>query len=126
MHEYSLARAILTQAQTIAAAQGGAELREVVVSLGPLSGVEPLLLEIAFQQIAAERALAGAHLTIESAPLAVQCRACGATTELADFTFRCGRCGGSEVQVISGEQLLLRRVELFVAEPKEAPLCRAK
>lgn len=120
MHEFSLASAILAQSQEVARKHGDGDLREVVVSIGPLSGVEPLLLVSAFDQLTADAQLHCIRLTIEQTPLAVLCRDCKEASELLEFDFHCPSCGGTELQVLSGDQMILKRVELAAA-PSEAP-----
>ena len=48
MHEMSLARCLLAQVGHLVEAHGGGTVRSIRVQLGPLSGVEPLLLASAF------------------------------------------------------------------------------
>ena len=87
----------------------------MAVDLGALSNVEPDLLREAFLAFReADPLLAGAEFEIRLIPLALRCRACGAETEPAGYRIRCGACGGAEVDVIRGEELLLRDVELEV------------
>jgi hydrogenase nickel incorporation protein HypA/HybF len=124
MHEFSLASAILAQSQEIARNQGEGDLREVVVSLGPLSGVEPLLLMSAFDQLTADARLHCIRLTIENTPLAVLCRDCKEASELVEFDFHCLCCGGTNLRITSGDQIILKRVELAASE-SEAP-CTAR
>ena len=50
MHEASLARALLNQVAQIARDRQGQAVLEVIVQVGPLSGVEPLLLVEAFSR----------------------------------------------------------------------------
>jgi hypothetical protein len=44
----------------------------------------------------------------------VRCRACGAESAPEGFRIRCGACDGTGVDVIQGEELLLRDVEMEV------------
>jgi Zn finger protein HypA/HybF involved in hydrogenase expression len=48
MHEYSIVQALLTQCEEIAAQNDAQSVTKVVVKIGKMSGVEPYLLEIAF------------------------------------------------------------------------------
>ena len=52
MHEHSLVHALLEQVERLAGEQGAGEVEEVRVQLGPLSGVEPLLVKTAFEMLA--------------------------------------------------------------------------
>ena len=39
---------------------------------------------------------------------------CGVRTELDDPIFRCGVCGSSDTEVVSGEELLVTSIDLTV------------
>ena len=57
MHEFSLVRSLLEQVGRIVTSQGGRAAVEVRVEIGPLSGVEPLLVKAAFAQLAGDGTL---------------------------------------------------------------------
>jgi Zn finger protein HypA/HybF involved in hydrogenase expression len=42
----------------------------------------------------------------------VSCRACGALTEVDGFPFACRACGGLDIDVVCGEELLVESLEL--------------
>ena len=44
---------------------------------------------------------------MEEVPAAGECRACGAETALPDFPLCCRECGGFDVEVTAGEELLV-------------------
>ena len=45
-------------------------------------------------------------------PAAGVCRDCGAESALPDFPLCCARCGGLDVEVTAGEELLVDSLEL--------------
>ena len=61
MHEMSICQALMDQVERIATEQGAKQVDSIVLSIGPLSGVEPDLLSRAFEiarlQTVAENAL---------------------------------------------------------------------
>lgn len=116
MHERSLIQALIEQAQEIACHSHAQRVVEIVVEAGPLSGIEPLLMMSAFEQLTAGTELEEARLTIRKVPLAIRCRACGLESTLTDFVFVCPGCPSGSVQVVSGDGLILRHVELQVSE----------
>jgi len=120
MHEYSLASTLLQQADELRRRDGAAQLVEVRVEIGPLSGVEPLLLLSAFntrrQQLSLEQAgdddpFAQTRLIVDEVPLMAKCDTCCREFEVAGFDFRCPTCG-SPVVITSGDRLLLVSVTL--------------
>ena len=61
MHEQSLVRALLSQVREACLPLPSSDAEEVVVSIGPLAGVEPLLVESAFELLKCESDLAAAR-----------------------------------------------------------------
>jgi hydrogenase nickel incorporation protein HypA/HybF len=111
MHELAVCQALLDQVTAIAT-QHDAAVLEVTVSIGQLSGVEPLLLAQAYPLACASSAAAGSRLVIKSAPVRVRCRSCGAQTPAAPNRLLCGCCGAWQTDLIGGDELLLLRVVL--------------
>jgi hydrogenase nickel incorporation protein HypA/HybF len=109
MHELAIAESVLAIATEHAA---GRPVRRVELKVGRLRQVVPSSLEFAFQLLADDTSLRGAELVIEDVPAMARCRACGADTEQPSFPLTCGCCGGFDVEVIAGEELLLDALEL--------------
>lgn len=84
----------------------------VHVRVGHLRQVVPDTLARCFEILAPASGLDGAVLEITEVPAEVRCRACAATTVLERFELRCGGCGGSDLEVIAGEEMLVEALEL--------------
>ena len=82
MHERSLVQSFIRQVESILAEQDGATATAIEVSIGPLSGVEPLLVRSAFQQLSAMSQVAEAQLIIHPSELTATCRHCNDSTSL--------------------------------------------
>lgn len=122
MHELSVCQALVTQLETVSAANGGGAVELVRLRIGPLSGVEASLLRQAFPLAAAGTIAAGAELVIEAAAVVVQCNECGARTDAAPNRMLCGACNGYRVRLVSGNEMLLESVELATATAAPAAL----
>lgn len=87
----------------------------VVLEIGPLAGVEPELVRLAFQRLAPTHGLTRAELAIEWVPLTTRCEACGAVQEHERAVFHCLSCGGGRVGVERGDAVILKSIELETA-----------
>ena len=104
MHELSIADAIVRIA---CAHAGGSRIESVEVRVGHLRQVVPDALEFAFALVAEGTEAAGAELILEEVPAAGRCRACGTHTEFDGFPLACQGCGGLDVELVRGEELLV-------------------
>lgn len=109
MHELALCRSIVAISARHAA---GRRVAVVRVKVGHMRQVVPDTLARCFELLAPEAGLEGAVLEIVEVPAQVRCRECGAVTALERFELRCGRCGGSDLDLIAGEELLVESLEL--------------
>jgi hydrogenase nickel incorporation protein HypA/HybF len=109
MHELSIADAVVTIARRHAA---GRKVTRVEVKVGHLRQVVPDSLAFAFELVSAGTELEGAELAIEEVPAAVRCRTCAAETTLEQFPAHCSACGGFDVEVNGGDELLVESLEL--------------
>ena len=112
MHELAICRSIIDQVTAIAVEHNAQQVDRIYLKIGPLSGVEPDLLRSAFPIASARSVASKAVLEIDSSPVRVRCKSCNAESEVAINKMICSRCGDWQTQVISGDELLLERVEL--------------
>ena len=54
---------------------------------------------------------AGCRLVVDHVPAVIECRACGATTTLEVPILVCSACEGSDVTLVSGEELLVASID---------------
>jgi hydrogenase nickel incorporation protein HypA/HybF len=121
MHELSICQALLAQVKEIAQTHGATGVTQIIVAVGPLSGVEPSQLVEAFQWARAGSCAAQAELTFEQTVVRVRCIECGAESACPANCLLCGECRGFRTQVISGDELRLLRVELSSSEEQRWP-----
>lgn len=118
MHEYSIATELLDEVARVVLRNGGGDVEEIQVDIGPLSGIEPMLLDSAFEQLRGGRRMPNARLVLRSVKLIAICPACDCRFEPKRFEMACPRCGGDS-QVLQGDGLILQRIVLHQAEGKE-------
>lgn len=116
MHELSVCLSLLDQIQAIARDHGAEGVDRILLRIGPLSGIEAPLLANAYPLAAAGTIAEGAVLEIEPAPVRVHCVDCGAESEAAPNRLLCGSCGSRHTKLVSGDEMLLARLELRVPD----------
>ena len=112
MHELAVCQGLIRQVEQIARQEGAKRVDSIVLSVGALSGVEPPLLERAFEIARMGTVAQGAELDMQTGPIVAECRTCGASGEAAVNRLLCPACDGWQVRVKQGEEMLLLRVEL--------------
>jgi len=117
MHEMSICQGLLNQVEQIAHERGANRVDSIVLSIGPLSGVEPKLLNRAFEIARLDTVARDAKLEIETGPVVVECRICGGGGEAQVNRLLCPSCGGWQVDLMQGDELLLLRLEISEINP---------
>jgi hydrogenase nickel incorporation protein HypA/HybF len=115
LHELALAGAVVSIAEEHAR---GRRVARVELEIGGLRQVVVDALAFSFELVAQGTLVEGAELVVEEIPIVIACDACGAETRVETLPFACGRCGGLDVQVRSGEEFQVVALELD--EPRVA------
>ena len=112
MHELSVCLALMQQVESIAAQHGARRVETISLRIGPLSGIEPALLEHAFPLAATGTVADGARLAVGRVEVVVRCTECGACSTVAPNRLVCGECGDFRTRLESGDEMLLASLEL--------------
>ncbi|WP_405227979.1 hydrogenase maturation nickel metallochaperone HypA/HybF [Lentisalinibacter sediminis] len=112
MHELSVCQALIGQVETIARRESAARVTAIHLAIGPLSGIEPELLRRAWPLAAGATIAEEAELLIEAADIRVECSVCGAESAAKANRLLCGECGDWRTRLVSGDEMLLTRLEL--------------
>lgn len=113
MHELAVCQALMDQVDSVARDQSAARVVSIHLGIGPLSGVEPGLLSQAFPIASAGSLAADAELVITSLPVVVHCRECDCQSEVQPTRLLCSHCGAWQTTLVSGDEMLLERVEVI-------------
>ena len=116
MHELALCQALIAEVEAVARRHRAGRVAGVRLLVGPLSGVEPALLESAFPLAVAGTVVEGAALSIERSPVRVACERCGAQSAALANRLVCAACGDWHTRILTGDELTLASVELIVAQ----------
>lgn len=120
MHEYSLVRALLSQMREAVGHYPDTAVDEVVLAIGPLSGVEPLLVASAFECLVPDTLFRATRLVVEHTPMRLACQECGNEYETEEVAFVCPGCSSVQTKVLTGDAVILRRLVLRELQTQEA------
>ena len=120
MHELSVCNALLGQVEQIAAERRAGAVMRIIVRIGPLAGIEPALLRNAYPLAAAGTIAEQAELEIEDADVVVRCTVCGASSTVRPNRLLCSACGDFRTRIVSGDEMILQRIEFAAADNQSA------
>ena len=112
MHEYSIVQALMEQIEKLARENKAEKVSKVVVKIGVMSGVEPHLLEIAFDTFKEKSICDTAEFVLTIQPLVIRCLECDRPSELDEIVYCCPHCKSLQVEVIDGEEMFLMSLEM--------------
>ena len=122
MHELALSSAIVN---TVAKHADGRRVGVVNLRVGRLRQVVPDTLEFYFEFVARDTVCEGAALVQSVVEARLHCRPCRREWEIEIPNFRCPLCGGSEVEIASGDEFEVESIEVESSEREEAA-CTAR
>lgn len=114
MHEFSIVQSLLDIIQEQAKAHGAKRVHKVELLVGVLSGVEPHLLQLAFETFKEGTIAESAQMVIHQEKLSVYCFDCEREYEKEELNAQCPQCGSLNTRMVKGQELLLKSLELEV------------
>ncbi len=112
MHEYSIVQALLEQCEEHAKVNDATKVVKVVTKIGKLSGVEPHLLETAFETFKEKTVCHGAAFVMQLQDLKLHCNVCQKECEQSEVRYQCKHCESTDVSVVDGEDMYLMSLEM--------------
>jgi len=112
MHEYSIVQSLLDQCEENARANDATKVTKVVVKIGVMSGVEPDLLQTAFDTFKAGTMCEDCEYIQNIQKIKIKCHKCDMVSELEKHEYCCPKCQSIELDVLDGEDLMLMQLEL--------------
>ena len=109
MHEMSITQGIIDLCLEHAVLR---RVRSLDVEIGELSSVVPESIEFCFEACSRETLLEGAVLNVIRVPGLGQCLGCGQETPLTELYGSCQKCGSNRVEIVAGEELRVREIEV--------------
>lgn len=110
MHELGITQNIV---ELVADCAQGAKVKKVSLEIGKLSAIMPDAVRFCFDVCCKDTVLEDATLEIIEIPGLAHCRQCGAEFYLEQPFGMCS-CGSIELDLISGEELKIKQMEIEV------------
>jgi hydrogenase nickel incorporation protein HypA/HybF len=112
MHEYSIVQSLLDSCEENAKVNNATKVTKVVVKIGVMSGVEPDLLQTAFDTFKEETICHDAQFIINIQKVKILCNECQTTSELEKNEYCCPKCESTQLEILDGEEMYLMQLEL--------------
>ncbi|MFA7083480.1 MAG: hydrogenase/urease nickel incorporation protein HypA [Arcobacteraceae bacterium] len=112
MHEYSIVQSLLESCEEHAKQNDAKEVTKVIIKVGVLSGVEPHLLETAFNTFKEKSICHNAVFVMNIQDVVIECFDCNITSTLKKREFSCPKCQSINIDVKEGEDMFLMSLEM--------------
>jgi len=112
MHEYSIVQSLLNSCEDRVSMNSASKVTKVVVKIGVLSGVEPDLLQTAFDTFKEETVCDKAEFIINVQKVVIVCKDCSTESTLDKHEYKCPKCESINIDIIDGEEMYLMQLEL--------------
>ena len=112
MHEYSIVQSLIDSCEENAKNNNATKVTKVVVKIGVMSGVEPDLLQTAFDTFKEETICHDAQFIINIQKVKILCNECQTTSELEKNEYCCPKCKSTQLNILDGEEMYLMQLEL--------------
>lgn len=113
MHEFGIAESVLDAVQRRAS---GRRVTALTVRAGALQRIDQASMDTAFELVSAGTVADGASVHLVVVPVTVHCHDCGQDNESHDPHAVCVHCGGTDLDMAGGDELLLESLELAPQE----------
>ncbi|MCR4395283.1 MAG: hydrogenase maturation nickel metallochaperone HypA [Candidatus Saccharicenans sp.] len=117
MHELSIVADLFTIIEEKAQQAKATRVTRVKVLIGELSGVVPELFRSAFHSYKKGTIADKARLEMKITKIKFKCHSCGKEIKAKDisspdFSYACPFCGSKDVELVSGRDLYLEKLEI--------------
>ncbi len=112
MHELSIIQSLIPQLEEYITEKHYKKINKIYLEVGVLSGVIADALEFAYDICSKGSKIEGAKLLVKTVPVMVSCKKCGSNFEVQDYYFSCSKCKSTELDMISGNELKIKEIEV--------------
>ncbi|MCK5110564.1 MAG: hydrogenase/urease nickel incorporation protein HypA [Arcobacteraceae bacterium] len=112
MHEYSIVQSLIDSCEEHVESNNAKKVTKIIVKIGVLSGVEPHLLESAFEMFKINTVCHEAQLILNLQKIKIHCNNCNNEQELNKNEFICPKCDSYDIKVLDGEEMYLMSLDM--------------
>ena len=112
MHEQSIVESLLALVLENAEKEKAKKILRIYLVVGELSGVVEDAVTFYFNFISRDTIAEGASIFFMNIPAKVKCRNCDTAYSPEKQDYHCPNCGEQKVDIISGRELYLERMEI--------------
>ncbi len=112
MHEFSVVQSLLDLIEENIKLYNGKRASKVIVKVGKMSGIEPHLLELAFNTFKEGTVADKCEFIMEIQDIICKCQSCNNTFKVENFEFVCPYCSSIDIDVIDGKDMILKSLEI--------------
>lgn len=109
MHELSICRAIRGIVEQHA---GDRQVEVVRIQIGQLRQIVPDTLVYCWSLTNENTVYSKTRLEVDYVSASIRCKSCAVNTQLDEPVLICSSCGGSEVELVTGEEFLITSLEV--------------
>ncbi|HEY1332920.1 MAG TPA: hydrogenase maturation nickel metallochaperone HypA, partial [Myxococcaceae bacterium] len=109
MHEFGLCEGVL---ETVERRAAGRPVDAFRVRVGALHRVSEEAFDQAFEMVSAGSVAEGADVELFVVPVSIRCRGCGHASETDDPFGACPACGGTDLEMEGGDELILEWIRI--------------
>lgn len=111
MHEFSITQDMINVVIEQAEKRGAKKVKRVSLALGELSSVTEESVSFYFEALSKGTIAEGAELVFRTIPAAYRCHQCQEQFSGEEDRLTCPRCGGSQVSLVGGNDVLVESIE---------------
>jgi len=112
MHEISITQNILDDVEHCLSNEQYSKVINIKIKVGEFTALDPSSLQFCYKALTNGTKLENTELIIEIIPLVCHCNNCKEETHIDNFLFICEKCGSNDIDIISGQELILSEINV--------------
>jgi hydrogenase nickel incorporation protein HypA/HybF len=110
MHEVSVATALIRSVLAHKAERNLSRISQIVIRIGPLSGIMPEALQFAYDSLRQGTLLQDTELVMQESGMNTECRHCHHAFDHPLMPDRCPRCGSEDLRILGGDEFYIQHL----------------